>query len=92
MGARELADRFGVSLWTIQTWRKRRIIPPPYGKNKGAWYGRAHIEAIEAYRALQHNNVTAREAVDYCHETGQTLPQYLKIREASIRTFGIGVG
>jgi len=92
MGVQELADRFGVSKETIKTWKRRGILPPPYGKNKGAWYGRAHVEAIEAYRCLQHNNVTARAAVEFCRETGLTLAQYLKTREVSIQTFGIGVG
>jgi DNA-binding transcriptional MerR regulator len=91
MGIGELADRFGVSTLTIKSWKQRGIIPPPYGKNKGAWYGRAHVEAIEAHLALQHNNVSSPAAAAYCREAGITPLQYLRLREQSIRTFGIGV-
>ena len=91
MGIDDLCDRFGVTRNTVHSWRKRGVIPPPYGSGKGAWYGRAHVEAIEAHRALQHNKVSTTDALIFCRETGITLVQYIQQREAAIRSFGIGI-
>jgi DNA-binding transcriptional MerR regulator len=91
MGIDELCERFGVTRNTVHSWRKRGVIPPPYGFGKGAWYGRQHVEAIEAHRALQHNNVHTTDALAFCREAGITLSQYIKTREEAIQTFGIGV-
>jgi DNA-binding transcriptional MerR regulator len=91
MGIDELCSRFGVTRHTVHSWRRRGVIPPPYGKSKGAFYGRVHVEAIEAHRALQHNNVSTKDAIAFCRESGITLTQYIKTREEAIQTFGIGI-
>lgn len=91
MSIDELCDRFGVTRNTVHSWRKRGIIPAPFGQGKGSWYGNPHVEAIEAHRALQHNNVSTQAALAHCRESGITLTQYLKSRELSIQTFGIGI-
>jgi len=88
----DLTSRFNVSQSTIWYWVSQGIIPPPYGKNRYAHYGLKHIEEIEAYLAIKHNNVWAREAVAFCKEAGITLSEYVKIREQSIRENGMGVG
>lgn len=92
MTIHDLTARFGVSRRTIYTWRRRGVLPPPYGPSCAARYGQAHVEAIEAWLALRHHFVSGAEALAHCRERGITLPQYLKERDASARAFGIGVG
>lgn len=91
MTAKELCQRFGISVHTLHNWTRRKLIPAPIGRTKGARYGLIHIEAIQAALDLQHNNVSIAQATAYCLETGESLAQYVRRREEAIRTFGIGV-
>jgi DNA-binding transcriptional MerR regulator len=91
MGIDDLCERFRVTRNTVYSWRRRGILPPPYGKTKGAFYGTAHVEAIEAHRALQHNKTSTKDAVEFCHDSGMSLRTYVQHREEAIRTFGIGI-
>ncbi len=93
MTSRDLGERFGVSYRTIQHWRRVGVIPPPFGSKRGpgCYYGQPHIEAIIAWQALHHHFVSGKEAIAHCREKGITLAQYLAEREASVKTFGIGV-
>jgi predicted DNA-binding transcriptional regulator AlpA len=87
----ELRAPFGLSRWTIYQYVKRGILPPATGTGRGAHWTNAHREALAAWMALRHNNVSGSQAVAFCKEEGISLPDFLKQREASIRTFGIGI-
>lgn len=50
--AQELANRFEVSVTTIKWYRQIGVIPPPHGRTRAATYGKEHVEALDAYRAL----------------------------------------
>lgn len=88
----ELCDRFGVRRKTIYWWMQRGIVPRPYGgRGPNARYGQAHVEAIQAWQALRHNNTSGAQVVAHCRERGITVRQYLIEREQAIKDFGIGV-
>lgn len=91
MTGNELAERFGVSRRTINDWVQEGIIPRPTGRGPNARYTTVHVEAIQAWFAFRHHFVSGAEAIAFCRESGITLTEYLKQREASIRDFGIGV-
>ncbi len=94
----DLCDLFNVSKKAIHKYRERGILRPPYGMGpdrhatRNVYWGEAHVEDLRAYFALKHNNVTAKDAVRYCQETGITLREYVETREESIRRNGIGIG
>jgi hypothetical protein len=88
----DICQHFGIGGGTFETWRHRKIIPPPYGgKTRQAFYGQAHIDAIQAHFDLRHHNVSTKEAVAFCLEAGITLPQYVAWREKSLREFRLGI-
>lgn len=93
MSIHELARQFGVSERTIHDWRRRGIIPPPFGGPRGPTcsYGQVHVDAITAWMALRHHFTSGAAAIAYCRENGITLRDYLKERETAVRTFGIGI-
>lgn len=99
MTIRELCQRLHIaSPRTVHWWVEEGIIPPPHGKGRAARYGREHIEAIEAWRAIQHNNASGRQVAAFCREAGISLAQYVRQREDNIRAavkdnaFILGVG
>lgn len=83
---------FPITPRTIEYYVAEGIIPPPTGKTRAARYDHRHIEGIKAYRALQHSNVFGRHAVEFCREEGISLPEFVKQREDSLKTNGIGIG
>jgi DNA-binding transcriptional MerR regulator len=89
---KELSALFGLSPRTIQDYVYRKILPPARCTGRGARaYGREHVEALRAYMAIRHNNVSAADAVRFCDEEGISLPEFVRRREVSIKTFGIGI-
>lgn len=92
MTIHDLCAHFGINRRLVYSYIERDIIPPPYGRGRHAYYGLIHTEALQAYRDLKHNNVSAPEALRYCAEAGITLRQYMLGRERDIRANGLGVG
>lgn len=92
MTVHELAARFNLRPATIRQYTWRGIIPAPYGKDRNARYGRAHVEAIEAYLALKHAFVYPAHALAHCREEGIPVKQYLLDRLQSATDNALGVG
>jgi DNA-binding transcriptional MerR regulator len=88
----ELRSQFGISRRTVYWYVESGVIPPPLGgRGKGARYDNRHVEGITAWRALQHNNVISKEALQLCREEGITLYQFMRRKEEAIKTFGLGI-
>jgi hypothetical protein len=66
-------------------------MPRPYGRTCNATYGQIHLEWIDAYLAIKHNNVNPVDALAFCREMGWSLAQYVTKREEAIRAFGLGI-
>lgn len=91
MTIHEFAALFGLSKHTVHTYVKRGILPRPEGPACAARYGRRHVEAMRAWRALQHTRVSGAEVVAFCREEGISLPEYVRRRERRIATLGMDV-
>jgi transposase len=88
----DLAARFGVSVSTIYSWRRRHGMPPPNPpRGPCASYGPEHVEWIQAWQAHRHHFVSGAEALAFCRENGISLREYHLLRERAVREFGIGV-
>jgi DNA-binding transcriptional MerR regulator len=88
----ELRERFGLSRTSIYELRRRGVLGPPKGgRGPAAYYTNEHLEAIEAYRALQHTRVFIKDAVAHCAEEGISLPEFVARRQESYRDFQPGV-
>jgi DNA-binding transcriptional MerR regulator len=92
MTAREICQRFNISIHTFHYWQRLKLVSPPLsGRTRGARYGLKHVQEVEAHLRLKHNNVSIAEAVAFCRAAGLTLPEYVEVREQAIRSFGLGV-
>ena len=91
MTIHDLCERFNVGPRTIHKYMEDKGMPRPIGYGRWATYDRRHVEWIEAYNALKHNNVYPAQAIAFCRESGISLRQYVLLKEQSIRDHGLGI-
>lgn len=66
--AQELCSMFGISLWTLYSWRKKGILPPPTGGRRYAVYNDDHVRVIRAIRSIVHDQrVTISDLAERLH-------------------------
>lgn len=87
----EICSRFNISRRTFRYWKREGIIPPAYGTTRNAWYGQAHIQAIQAHLYLKHTHVVIKDAVALCKEEGISLPEFVEKRKQALIDFPMGV-
>lgn len=87
----ELADRVGLSRWTIKHLIRERIIPPARGVGRWATYGPEHVAAARAWKKLRHASTTTTELAEFLQDERITVVEYVRRREASIKAHGLGV-
>lgn len=43
----QAAEELGVTIWTLQNWRRKSYFPAPFSDNEGVWFTENQIELLE---------------------------------------------
>lgn len=78
MTARELAQRFEISVYTLQKYAQQGIVPPPRGRGLAATWDPACVRLLEQYFLIREQfHATKADLAERRQLTGQLLPPVL---------------
>jgi DNA-binding transcriptional MerR regulator len=63
-----ICSEFNISRWTLYSWRKKGVLPPPLGGRRYATYSEDHVRIIRAIKEIVHDQrVTIADLAERLH-------------------------